>query len=401
VLLTRDGKPDIEEVGEIPLIPITPIPMPHKLTGMSIADLVMDLQLIKSTLMRQVLDGGYLALAPRTIVGQAAVNENTYDDLLTVRPGGVIRANDPAAIVPMPTNFRVDQTFPVLEYIDQTTEVRTGISRHNQGLNPDDLNKTATGVSLIQQQAAQRVELIARIFGETGVKVLVQRILGLVTRHQQHERIIRLTGRFVPMDPRQWRNSMDVSVSVGLGTGNRDQLLQHIGTILQSQMEIVKFQGGLNGPLVTAQNAYDALKTLSENAGFKQPLFTDPSKPPPPGAQPPQQPPPDPKMMQAQHGMQLDAEKAKIDSQLAQAKAQQDAAMQQQRLQNDMAIQQAQLAADQKMAQERFAFEREMEQLKFQHDMRLEQYREDRKAEIARHEIDTRARAGAYTPGPA
>jgi hypothetical protein len=295
VLLTRDGKPDIEEVGEIPLIPITPIPMPHKLTGMSIADLVMDLQLIKSTLMRQVLDGGYLALAPRTIVGQAAVNENTYDDLLTVRPGGVIRANDPAAIVPMPTNFRVDQTFPVLEYIDQTTEVRTGISRHNQGLNPDDLNKTATGVSLIQQQAAQRVELIARIFGETGVKVLVQRILGLVTRHQQHERIIRLTGRFVPMDPRQWRNSMDVSVSVGLGTGNRDQLLQHIGTILQSQMEIVKFQGGLNGPLVTAQNAYDALKTLSENAGFKQPLFTDPSKPPPPGAQPPQQPPPDPR----------------------------------------------------------------------------------------------------------
>ena len=396
VVLTRKGKPDIEEVPEIPLIAITPLPMPHKLVGMSVADLVMDLQLIKSTLVRQILDGNYLALAPRTIVGQAAVNENTYDDLLTVRPGGIIRANDPAAIVPMPTNFRADLVQPVIEYIDQTTEVRTGISRQNQGLSPDDLNKTATGINLIQQAASQRVELIARIFGQ-GVKTLVERILGLVTRYQQHERVIRLTGKWVPMDPRQWRNSMDVTVSVGLGTGNRDQILAHLQQILTVQQNILMGVAKA-GPaaagfaqLVSPKNVFDVVERLTENAGFKESFFSDPSQPPPPGqGMPPGQPPPDPAMMQAQHGMQLDAQKAQIDAQIAQ-----------QRAAADLQIQTQKAQAEAELARQRAAFEMQLEDRKAQHAMQLEMQREQSKADLARYEIDARARAGAYTPGPA
>lgn len=410
-ILTKKGKPDIEEVPEIPLIPLTPMIMPHMLVGMGIGDLVDDLQVINTTLMRQVLDAGYFSLAPRTVVGQGAVNENTYDDLLTVRPGQIIRAKDASQIVPMPNNFSPEQHLPLLEFVGQIGEIRTGVSRRNQGLSPDDLNKTATGINLIQQAADQRSELIARVFAH-GVKTLVERILSYVKRYQQTARIIKLTGKINPetgtpwfgMDPRQWKDQMDVSVSVGLGTGNRDQIAQHAQTILQLQAEILgnaaKAQAPQFAALVTPQNVFDAGNRLTESLGFKEPFLTDPREAQQQGQGGPPQPPPDPKMMQAQHGMQLDAQKAQIDTQLQQAKAQQDAQLQDQRLKNDMAIQHAQLQADQRMAQQRFDFEREMETLKFQHDMRMEQYREDRKSEIARHEIDTRAKAGGYSPKP-
>jgi len=174
-----------------------------------------------------------------------------------------------------------------------------------------------------------------------------------------------------------------------LRTGNRDQILQHVGTILQMQAEIVKLQGGLSGPLVTPQNAFDALEVLTENAGFKQSFFTDPSNQQNQPGGPPQ-PPPDPKMMQAQHQMQLDQQKAQIDAQV-----------QQTRLQADLQIQQAKLQAEQQAARERAQFEMELEKVRAQHAMQLELQREQAKADLARYEIDARAKAGAYTPGPA
>src|SRR5881628_1431395 len=147
---------------------------------------------------------------------------------------------------------------------------------------------------MIQQHSAQRVELFARILAN-GVEQLMRGIMGLVRRHQQQERIIRVTGGWLKVDPRQWRDEMPVTVSVGLGTGNRDQILSHLAQIIQLQGTIVTQQGGVNGPLVYTQNVYDALRQLQENAGFKQSFFADPSQPPPPGSQPqqPRQPPPD------------------------------------------------------------------------------------------------------------
>lgn len=388
VILTRNGKPDIEEVDEIPLIPITPLPMPHKLVGMSVADLVMDLQLIKSTLVRQILDAGYLAIAPRMIVGQQAINENTYDDLLTVRPGAIIRANNPAEIVPLEMRYDVGQMMPVVEYIDQTTETRTGISRRNQGLAPDDINKTAASVNMLQQAAAQRVELIARVFGETGVRLLGQRILGLITKYQQHERVIRLTGKWVPMDPRQWRNSMDVTVSVGLGTGNRDQILGHLMQILQTQQQIVQVQQGVNGPLVTAKNVYDVLEQLTENAGFKQSFFTDPSD------QSQQQP------GQRQQQQSPEMMKAHADVQAAQMKAQVEAQTQQARLQADLEAQRQKAQLDAQLKQHDAQLQMQLDQQRAQHAMQLEEMRMQAKFQLEQREIELRAQAGAYTAGP-
>ena len=404
-LLTRDGDPDIEPVAELPFFCITPIPMPHKLIGLSLADLTMDLQLVKSTLIRQMLDNGYLSNWPRIEVGDDVANENTYDDILNLRPGAIIRTRRVGGIGPLSIPYTADKTFPLVQYLDETQEVRTGVARHNQGISPDDLNKTATGISLMQQAAAQRVELFARIFG-SGLQKVLTHVLNLVRRHQTQQRIIRVTGKFLAVDPTQWTEEMPVTVSVGLGTGNRDQILAYLMQILTVQQQIVMQQGGLSGPLLYPKNVYDVLEKLCENAGFKQPFFADPSKPPDPKMMgPPQQQKPDPaaQAMQAKAMAQVQVAQAKAQSDMAiaQAKAQIQADLDQRQAATDIQI--AQIQAQNKLAVEAAQAQADMAvaRLKAENEMQVEQMRAEQKAEVAALEVRLKYAAGAYDQKPA
>jgi len=376
--------------------------MTHRLVGLSLADLTMDLQEIKSSIVRQMIDNAYLSNWPRVEVADDVVNENTYDDLLTLRPGGMVRSRRLGGIQPMMIPYTADKSFPLIEYLDQTQEVRTGVARHNQGINPDDLNKTATGISLMQQAAAQRVELFARIFA-LGVEGLMRGVMSLVRRHQQQERIIRVTGGWLTIDPRQWREEMPVTVSVGLGTGNTDQLLGHLQTLIQLQGTIVQQQGGVNGPLVYAQNVYDALRQLQESAGFNQSFFTDPSKPPPPpppgmGPQQPP-PPPNPAVIVAQAQVQATQMKAQAALAAAQAKAQSDAQIQQQKAQLDAQLaqqaQQHQLMLEAQKAQHQMDLERQQAQ----HDLVIARAKVEAEAAVQQREVELKYAAGAYAAG--
>jgi hypothetical protein len=288
--------------------------------------------------------------------------------------------------VPHVTPFVAASAQPLVEYLDQTQEVRTGVARHNQGLNPDDLNKTATGVSLIQQAASQRCELIARVFGRS-VQELVRGILGLVRRHQQQARIVMVTGRPLTMDPSMWQEELDVTVNVGLGTGNKDQITQNLMAILQLQNGVVQLQGGPTGPLVYPQNVYAALEKLTESSGFKESFFADPSQPPPQGTAPPPQKP-DPEMAKVQGQMQLAQMKAQsqleINRQKAQAavavggqQAQQEVAIERDKTNSEMQLEREQLmhrmALEQRDAENRY----KLEILKLQHEIAIEKMRAD------------------------
>jgi hypothetical protein len=225
------------------------------------------------------------------------------------------------------------QAFPVLEYLDGVRENRTGVTRYMQGLQADTLNKTATGINQIMTAAQQRVELIARVFAETGIKDLFRKILELVNRHQSAPRIIRLRNRWVPMDPRSWTTQMDVSIAVGLGTGNKDQMLIHLRNLLEIQVQAIRMQGGVDGPLVRLDNVYNTLAKLVENAGLKSAdsYFTDPAHHPPAPPVPPPAPQPDPTLVAVQQQAQLAAARLAFDRQRAAA---------------DLALDQAKLAAD-------------------------------------------------------
>ena len=282
---------DDELCDSIPFVSITPIMVPHRFFGRSVSEMTEDLQLIKSTVMRQLLDNMYLTNNNRVAVMDGQVN---LDDLLTNRPGGVVRTKgSPGQVMmPMQTQTINQQAFPLLEYLDTVREQRTGITRYSQGMDADSLNKTATGVNVILTQAQMRVELIARIFAETGVKDMFGKIFELVVKHQDKERIIKIRNTFVPFRPMEWRNRCNVSINVGLGTGSRDQQLSILNNILQTQLKALELQGTPAGPMVNLRNIYNTLSKIVENAGLKNTglFFTDPDvgmqQMPPP--QPPQ-----------------------------------------------------------------------------------------------------------------
>jgi len=282
---------DNELCDSIPFVSVTPIIVPHRFYGRSVSEMTEDLQLIKSTVMRQLLDNMYLTNNNRVAVMDGQVN---LDDLLTNRPGGVVRTKGAPGqvMMPMQTQTINSQAFPMLEYLDTVREQRTGITRYSQGMDADSLNKTATGVNTILSQAQMRVELIARIFAETGVKDMFLKMFELVVKHQDKERIIKIRNNFVPFRPMEWRNRCNISISVGLGTGSRDQQLSILNNILQTQLKGLELQGSPAGPMVNLRNIYNTLTKIVENAGLKNPnaFFTDPDigqqQMPPP--QPPQ-----------------------------------------------------------------------------------------------------------------
>jgi len=282
---------DNELCDSIPFISVTPIIVPHRFYGRSVSEMTEDLQLIKSTVMRQLLDNMYLTNNNRVAVMDGQVN---LDDLLTNRPGGVVRTKGAPGqvMMPMQTQTINSQAFPMLEYLDTVREQRTGITRYSQGMDADSLNKTATGVNTILSQSQMRVELIARIFAETGVKDMFLKMFELIVKHQDKERIIKIRNNFVPFRPMEWRNRCNISISVGLGTGSRDQQLSILNNILQTQLKGLELQGSSAGPMVNLRNIYNTLTKIVENAGLKNPnaFFTDPdigqqNMPPP---QPPQ-----------------------------------------------------------------------------------------------------------------
>ena len=272
-----------------PFCSLTPIPMPHRFFGRSVSELVEDVQLVKSTVMRQLLDNMYLTNNNRVAVMDGMVN---LDDLLTSRPGGIVRTKQPPQQVmfPMQSQAISQQAFPLLEYLDTVRESRTGVTRYNQGLDADSLNKTATGVNTLMSQTQMRMELIARIFSETGVKQLFRRIFELSVKYQDKERIINLNNEFVPVRPTEWKNRYNISITVGLGSGSKEQQLIIMNNVLEKQIQAWQLQGGREYPMVSLKNIYNSLAKIIENAGLKnvENYFTNPEvgmsmmTPPPP-----------------------------------------------------------------------------------------------------------------------
>lgn len=259
---------DNQAVDFVPFCSLTPIPMPHRFYGRSVAELVEDVQLVKSTVMRQLLDNMYLTNNNRVAIMDGMVN---LDDLLTSRPGGVVRTKQPPSQVMMPMQSQTisQQAFPMLEYLDTVRETRTGVTRYSQGLDADSLNKTATGINTLTSQTQMRMELIARIFAETGVKDLFKRIFELTVKYQDKERVIQLNNQFVPVRPTEWKNRYNISITVGLGSGSKDQQLVILNSILEKQLQAFQLQGGKEYPMVSLKNIYNTLSKMIENAGLK------------------------------------------------------------------------------------------------------------------------------------
>ena len=310
-----------EEIDKVPFVSITPLKIPHKFFGLSVADLVMDLQLIKSTLMRNLMDNAYNQNFGRYAVLEGQAN---LDDLLTQRPGGVVRVKSPNAVMPLATPPLQPESFQMLGYLDEVRESRTGVNKNTQGINADALTShtTATAVNAVMTNAQSRVELIARQFAETGVKELMYCIYELLLKNQDKERVVMLRNEWVPVRPDMWNDKMDCTVSVALGNGSKDQQMAHLSQMLQFAGQAM--QGGL--PIVTPQNMYNLGAALIKAMGYQN--VDDFLTPPPPPQQNQGDPEAQMKAQQEQMELQLKQKELEIkaaDVQVKMQKIQQEA----------------------------------------------------------------------------
>jgi hypothetical protein len=370
---------DNEECDGPPFVSITPIPLPHRFFGLSMADLSMDAQKTKTSIWRALLDNLYLQVNGRYAAVDGQVN---LDDLLTSRPGGIVRVKSAGAVFPLQQGLADSSAaYQALEYAETAKEQRTGFTRYSQGNSADSLNQTATGMNILTNRADSRTELIARVFAETGVKDLFLLILKLVSQYQNDSTSLRINGEWIPLNPREWATQFDFTVNVGLGTGNKDQTIEHLMALMQQQ------QMGLQVGFATPKNLYNSASKLAENMGFKQPdmYFSDPEK------APPAPPPPDPIAAQAQ-----------ADIQVQQAKAEGDARIKEMQMQFDLRIKQTEIQ-----------MQAEKDRMQAQNDMQERQHKAMLDAQLAEQslqfdrykanlEAETRvmvARIGAFMPG--
>jgi hypothetical protein len=288
------------------------------------AEDAMDIQDVNTGLLRGTLNNLYLTNAPRMKVlsRQDGAPMANLDDLLTVRVGGIVREYSQDAVTPLVVPYIGQHSMAMMEYMDQKRMNRTGVNNLSSGLDADAINKTARGAVIADNKQQIRIELIARLFAE-GVKDLMQGILYLLCTYSDREMVIRLRNEFVSYDPREWNHLMDMTINVGLGTGNKDQQLMHLQTIMEIQQAMV--QGGLMNRTVTESNIYHAAAKLTENAGFKntEDYFTDPEQlgPPPP-------PPPSPE----EQKLQADVQAKQAELQMKGQEQQQSAYFEQQKL---------------------------------------------------------------------
>ena len=339
----------VEEISYIPFSTITPIINPHRLFGMSVADLVMDLQQIKSVLLRQLLDNAFLMNNSRVLAVDSQVN---LDDLLQSRAGNIVRVKSPNAVVPLQAQNFMQEGLAMMEKVDQIKEQRSGISRMQQGLDPNTIQKshtTATGVKEAMASAGQRIETIARVFAETGIKDLMNCLLKLTTQYQDYKKIIKIRNSYVPIDPREWKNKFNLTINVGLGTGSHEQRLQILGQILGIQEKIMMS----GSKLANEQNIYNTLERMVHNAGFKSPqeFFTNPETLPPEQPKDPMQE--NPLLIATQQQIQADREKNVAELQLKKEKMEAELELKKQEQVAELELKKQEMLAELQMEREK------------------------------------------------
>jgi len=251
----------------IPFVDFPCDPEPHTspLEAMSIFDITRDIQEIKSEIMRNTLDSLAQSIHPRTAIVEGQVN---IDDVLNNETGAIIRMRAPGMVQAFSSPFVGQAAFPMLEYMDQMREDRTGMSKAAMGLDPDALQSTTKAAVAATVSASQsRLELQARILAE-GMKKLFKGILYLMTTHQDKPRMVRLRNEWVQIDPRVWDASMDVNVNIGLGNGDTNEKLAALNIIMQKQEQLMAQFGPMN-QIASLPMYIRTLQKAIELSGYK------------------------------------------------------------------------------------------------------------------------------------
>lgn len=279
ILKAGDEILENDPVDRQPFHILCPQPLPHKHFGLAMSEKVMDIQEKNTTLERQILDNIYQTNNPGHAVWEEAIGDDTLDDLLTTQVGRVARFDRPVgeAYSPMTVPFTAASSFQVLDYYEKRKRDRTGVGGDGEGLDPEALKNVQQSVMNASTDLGKmKVEAVARIFAETGIKSLFLHIHELLLKHQKKADVFRLRNEWIPVNPSMWHSREDVTVNIGLGHATREQNLMHLTAIKDFQGQIIAAGGG--GVLVKPKNIYNTASEFVKNANLKDPAmyFSDP-----------------------------------------------------------------------------------------------------------------------------
>ena len=256
---------DYEPCDEIPFAKFEIDPEPHAFYGRSLAEIVIDDQDAATSILRGILDNVSMTNNPRLAIVEGQVD---IDDVMNNEIGAIVRMRQPGAVQDLTVPFVAGQTLGALSYLDGMVEQRTGVTRASMGLDPDAMQSTTkAAVTATVQAAAGQVEVMVRNLAD-GVKDLFGIMLRLYSKNVDEEQIMRLNGSFIPVDPRVWNATMDVSINVGLGTGREEEKMMGLNQALQMQTMVYQTYGPQNG-LVSMTNIRNTLADLLAASGVR------------------------------------------------------------------------------------------------------------------------------------
>lgn len=278
---------ECEEVDSIPYCALSPNIIPHRFWGISKFDEVGDIQRYKSSLMRGVLNNMIQHNAPQTFV-EATVGLD-LDSVADASPGEYHLVNNVAGILSHNVEYVADKNIPILTLLDEVAERRTGISKVTQGLDPQALSESTQFVGASIMNASQKkLKNILRIFAETGIKSLYLRVHELLRKYAQDAMILRDEGKYIEIDPREWRKRKSFDITIGSGRSDKDAKIAALQGVLGLQRDIAASGGIDNNPLLTPMNLYKTMSELVTLSGlgdvenyFSNPENFQPAPPPP------------------------------------------------------------------------------------------------------------------------
>lgn len=229
-------------------------PEPHKITGIPFTEILENDQKVQTNIIRFIQDGTAMSTWKNPITDdpqmRAALDRRKPFDTIMGNPNKIGWFDAPAPS---------QAAFNFMEFAQGMVENKTGVTRYNQGLDANSLNKTATGIQMITSASQQKQKLIAKRLG----RVLSQVVRDFIFINQTWPptNVIDIVGTNYKINPDDLRGEYTVNVVIGIGpqdkafiVGQIDQflamavngpLLQMGLTDLQKVREAIEYKGRL------------------------------------------------------------------------------------------------------------------------------------------------------------
>lgn len=265
-----------EAADSVPYITGSAVPMPHRVQGMGLYELLESIQSGKTHILRNYLDNLSVANAGRIGAVEGRVN---MDDLLNGRVNGVVRMKSPDALVPLPASDIGPQSMQGLEYLDHIRTQRVGSSVDINEVQAQVMKSSATAAAGQLAMVEQMAGWFAENLVETMLKPAFARVHMLLRTDLAGPTQAKIRGKWQQTDTGQWPERENMQITMGMTTAEKAALVGTLTQVIQKQTEIM-MQGG-NGILVNLGKVYNSMTDWLRASNIQTPeqYLIDPDSP--------------------------------------------------------------------------------------------------------------------------